>query len=317
MVQHFIKCSLAPSTQNTYTSAKKRYTQFCQQLNVSPLPVSENVLCHYVAHLAQEGLKHTSIKTYLSAIRHAQILAGQGDPFQTPFPLLEYVLRGIKGEQVRSGKSTTRTRLPITPEILLQLRAVWEQAPRDANNIMLWAACTMCFFGFLRVGEIAVPSSQSYDAGAHLSVGDVTLDNREQPSLVQVTIKASKTDPFRKGVVIFMGTTQNRLCPVAAISAYLAVRGSSPGPFFTFKEGTPLSRELFVARVRSALTVAGIQASQFAGHSFRIGAASTAAARGVEDSLIKTLGRWRSSAYLLYVRIPRERLADLSRVLAS
>ena len=74
-----------------------------------------------------------------------------------------------------------------------------------------------------------------------------------------------------------------------------------------------------MARVRSALavTVAGIQASQFAGHSFRIGAASTAAARGVEDSLIKTLGRWRSSAYLLYVRIPRERLADLSRVLAS
>ena len=91
MVQHFIKCLLAPSTQNTYTSAKKRYTQFCQHLNVSPLPVSENVLCHYVAHLAQEGLKHTSIKTYLSAIRHAQILAGQGDPFQTPFPLLEYM----------------------------------------------------------------------------------------------------------------------------------------------------------------------------------------------------------------------------------
>ena len=172
------------------------------------------------------------------------------------------------------------------------------------------------FFGFLRVGEIAVPSSQSCDAGAHLSVGDVTLDNLEQPSLVQVTIKASKTDPFRKGVVIFMGKTQNRLCPVAAISAYLAVCGSSPGPFFTFKEGTPLSRE-FVARVRSALTVAGIQASQFAGHSFRIGAASTAAARGVEDSLIKTLGRWRSSAYLLYVRIPWKRLADLSRVLAS
>ena len=114
-----------------------------------------------------------------------------------------------------------------------------------------------------------------------------------------------------------MGKTQNRLCPVAAISAYLAVRSSTLGPFFTFKEGTPLSRELFVARVRSALTVAGIQASQFAGHSFRIGAASTAAARGVEDSLIKTLGRWRSSAYLLYVRILRERLADLSRVLAS
>ena len=70
-------------------------------------------------------------------------------------------------------------------------------------------------------------------------------------------------------------------------------------------EGVSISRELFVGRVWSALIVAGIQAYQFAGHSFRIGAASTAPARGAED-FIKTLRRWRSCAYLLYVRIPRE-----------
>ena len=40
-----------------------------------------------------------------------------------------------------------------------------------------------------------------------------------------------------------------------------------------------------------------LEASEFAGHRFRIGAATTAAARGVEDSLIKTLGHWESSAY--------------------
>ena len=54
------------------------------------------------------------------------------------------------------------------------------------------------FWLSLRVGEITAPSSNSYDAGAHLSEGDVTLDNREQPSSVQVTFKASKTDPSEK-----------------------------------------------------------------------------------------------------------------------
>ena len=59
-----------------------------------------------------------------------------------------------------------------------------------------------------------------------------------------------------------------------------------------------------------------IRHAQYAGHSFRIGAATTAAAAGVEDSIIKTLGRWESAAYLLYLRIPRERLAALSKLLS-
>ena len=78
-----------------------------------------------------------------------------------------------------------------------------------------------------------------------------------------------------------------------------------------------MTREVFVAKVKEALSEAGFDPLKFAGHSFRIGAALTAASRGVEDSLIKTLGRWRSSAYLLYVRIPRERLARLSTTLAD
>lgn len=148
-----------------------------------------------------------------------------------------------------------------------------------------------------------VPSSMGYDPSVHLSVGDVTLDSRTSPSVAQITIKASKTDPFRKGVAIFLGKTNNELCPVTAIATYLALRGTSPGPFFRFNNGQPLTRESFVSRVRRLVTEAGVEAKKYAGHSFRVGAASTAAACGVEDSLIKTLGRWESSAYLLYVRV--------------
>lgn len=70
-------------------------------------------------------------------------------------------------------------------------------------------------------------------------------------------------------------------------------------------------------RLREALTAAGFDASQYSGHSFRIGTATTAAAVGIEDSLIKTLGRWESSAYQLYVKVPRDRLAVVSKRLSS
>ena len=63
-------------------------------------------------------------------------------------------------------------------------------------------------------------------------------------------------------------------------------------------DGRPLLRSRFVEVVWDALSRVGINQSKYCGHSFRIGAAMTAAAKGVEDSVIKTLGCWESVAYL-------------------
>ena len=151
-------------------------------------------MCHYVAFLAKDNLKHQTIKTYLSAVRHINIVAGEGDPFKEDMPLLEYTVRGIKGDQARNSESVPCTRLPITPDILLQLRKVWERDASNPTHIMLWAAVCTCFFGFLRSGEICVTSANDYDPGAHLSFGDVLLDSTVDPQVAQVNIKASKTE---------------------------------------------------------------------------------------------------------------------------
>lgn len=68
---------------------------------------------------------------------------------------------------------------------------------------------------------------------------------------------------------------------VAALLQYLAARGDRQGPLFLCTDGRPLTKTKFVAEVRSALTEAKLPASDYAGHSFRIGAATTAAAAGL------------------------------------
>ena len=161
-------------------------------------------------------------------------------------PLLEYLLKGVKREQAKQNPESTRSRLPITPAILRSLRSELDKNPTKWDCIMLWAACCTCFFGFLRSGEITVPSQNDYDSSAHLSHGDVAFDSMHNPTLAQIKIKASKTDPFRKGVTICVGRTNNDLCPVAALAAYTTLRGSNEGPFFVLENRAPLTRERFV-----------------------------------------------------------------------
>ena len=239
MVGEYVGESIAPSTARVYAVGQRRYLSFCRDSKLLPVPTSEHKLCLFVAHLASEGLQHSSIKGYLSAIRRLQIVQGLGDPFVASWPLLECELRGIKMKQAKKGASRPATRLLITPDMLRLLRKQWEKESHDPNCIMLWAACCTCFFCFLRSGEITVPSMAEYDADYHLSEGDVMLDSISKPTVVEVRIKASKTDPFRKGVSVFLGRTDRDLCPVGAMAAYLAVRGRDPGPFFRFRGGSP------------------------------------------------------------------------------
>ena len=104
---------------------------------------------------------------------------------------------------------------------------------------------------------------------------------------------------------------------MTAVLAYLSSHGDAPGPFFKDSHGKLLTKSVFIREVWSTLTTMGLPANQFAGHSFRIGAATAAAQAGLEDSVIQALGRWSSAAFLLYIRMPREQLSPLSARIAA
>ncbi len=244
-----------------------------------------------------------------------QISAGYQDPYaSSSWPRLEYVLKGIKRPSGASSKATTR--LPITPNILRQIRRVWTNESPQQDRFMLWAAFCLGFFGFLRSGEFTIPNEKAFDPEAHLCPDDIAVDSHSAPTQMRVNIKMSKTDPFRHGVQLFIGVTSDDICPVTAMLAYLAYRGNAPGFLFTFANGRPLTRQRLVKELRSALVLAGVDCRHFSGHSFRIGAATSAAARGIQDATIKILGRWESAAYQRYIQTPPEELAAMSAILS-
>ena len=317
-VQGYFAQGLAKSSARVYKSAQNRFLSFCEQFGLQPLPLSEPLLCNFAAFLAGQHVSSRSIKAYMSGVRHLQISTGLPDPFRPlPWARLEYVLKGIKRSQAICTPASQRERLPITPSILRRIRDHWNSQAISPDIQMLWAAFLLGFFGFLHAGEFTIPGDSAFDPQCHLMPQDVTVDCREHPTMMRVVLKQSKTDPFRLGVPIFLGRSQGGICPVAAMLTYLAVRGMDEGPLFRFADGRPLTRRRLVCHLRDSLRDVGVSCDKFSGHSFRIGAATTAAACGVEDSLIKTLGRWESAAYQRYIRLPREKLAEVSAILGS
>ena len=119
-VQQYFEGGLATSTRKTY-----RTTVFCAQFGVSnPFPVSQALLCYFVAHLANIGLAYQTIKTYLAAIGHEQIAKGLPEPKQlSSMPKLKVVENGV--HKKRPLDKPSHPRLLITPVNLRQIWALW------------------------------------------------------------------------------------------------------------------------------------------------------------------------------------------------
>ena len=178
------------------------------------------------------------------------------------------------------------------------------------------ASCSGQLHALVFWGSFVRGSSRSHPLllMTHLNLSDVALDSHTNPSMARLLIKQSKTDPF---VEIFLGRSGAEVCPVQALIQYIGVCPPTPGPLFILSTGAPLTRAHLVSCLQSVLRQSGLDDSAYNGHSFRIGAATTAAQQGLEDSLIQTLGRWRSDAYkLYYIKLPRAQLVNVSQALA-
>ncbi|XP_071083873.1 uncharacterized protein [Haliotis cracherodii] len=162
--------------------------------------------------------------------------------------------------------------------------------------------CTIAFFGFLRCGEFTC--SSSFDVEANICVEDITFDSR-----CILRLEVSKTDPFRHFISLF--ATKNLVCPFRSLTQLVWIRRQSGArntdPLFVDSSFTAITRNT-LRWLSIILCRAGFSSSGYSGHSFRIGAATTAAQARLEDHLIKTLGWWSSDCFTRYIPTPKATL---------
>ena len=66
---------------------------------------------------------------------------------------------------------------------------------------------------------ITIQSASVFSPGAYIIFQDVQVESIRKPTALQIRLKASKKIPFRVGMDVDVGHTQDDLCPVAALLA--------------------------------------------------------------------------------------------------
>ncbi|MGH0166014.1 UNVERIFIED_CONTAM: hypothetical protein FKN15_049976 [Acipenser sinensis] len=168
------------------------------------------------------------------------------------------------------------------------------------DDIVMEALCLVAFFGFLRCSEFSVPSISSFPV-INLRFSDLTQVLRNHFVLF---IRTSKTDQLHQGRCVQFSKIDSPLCPSSALTKYLTIRNSClpSDPLFIDSLRIVITRHWFASHLNTLLSRSGLSPQFYSPHSFRIGAATSAAHNGINQHLIKPMGCWSSSAVEAYIR---------------
>ena len=301
----------APSTNATYARRQRQFVAFCEREKIPLFPICELTLLKYVGELDSVGVKSGTVSGHLSALRHFSLINGLGDPL-VGCERLGMVKRGIARE---SAPAELRAAV-VSHHILAFLDHLDLTSFDDA---MFFAMCCCGFFGFMRFSELTYPDKGGFIGEECLTVGDITW----LPNRFDLFLKRSKTDRRNDGVIINFGLNDTPVCPYKALKHYLNLRDGllppfnpASSPLFVELTGLPVRKAWFAQRLADLAVLVGIE-GKVTPHSLRIGAATAAWRAGFSDSQIQAMGRWKSQAFLKYLRIDSESLSTLSTNLGA
>ena len=293
-IRKLTEAAFAPSTHRAYEQGVRAFEQFCVALSLPcKWPVPKEHIPHFVAFLSLEGKALATVKNYLAALAAKHKINEWPDPTDTWI-----VKKLLKGFGRRPASQDARK--PITFDRLKEIMAVLTHVCFDTYETTLFRAVySAAFFGMFRVSELLGQIPAVKGGRPPMQFRDMKLN---APN-IELKLRASKTDQEGRGISVVLDRVKNvTVCPVQAMESYVRSRGQAEGNLFLHKNGKPLTVSQFQGVLTKAVTFLQWKPYGFGTHSFRIGAATTAAINKVPEAVIQRKGRWKSNAFKAYLR---------------
>jgi integrase len=262
---HYALSSKSDNTRRAYAGAWAEFTSWCQQRGAQALPADPATVVGYLVDLAEHGAKVSTIGVKQAAIGSAHRTAGQPDP--------------TKAESVRMVVKGIRRRLGSPPQkktgiSIADLRAIVAVLPDTLAGKRNRALILTGFAGAFRRSELVA-----------LDVEDLRLNDE-----LQITLRRSKTDQEGRGQVKTIPQVRTKeLDAVLAMRTWLAAAQLKSGAVFRRIDrwdnlrAERLAPQAVAIILKAAAVDAGLEPSQFAGHSLRSGFITSAADADVPE----------------------------------
>ena len=227
----------------------------------------------------------------------------------------------VKGmHRMKGGKPPKRLRKALTPEKLA--RAMLYLDPDNALHANVRAMLSLMLQCLLRGGEAALNDKvKEWRPQQHLSRADFIVGERA----MQITINPEKDEGSlgAKATPVIAGRGGTLVDAVWEFENLRLVDRVSPER----EAFTPAFRDPRTGKalrvcdankwVKELMERIGEDPEEYGSHSLRIGGATAMYKYGASALDIRTVGRWSSDVYLIYVHADRARAAEMSRRLAS
>ena len=284
-----LKISKANNTLRAYKSDFTDFRIFCAKHGFSSLPSEPKIVSLYLTHLSKTS-KISTLRRRLVSISMVHKL--KGHYLDTKHPIIIENFMGIR----RTKGSFQKGKKPILINHLkLIINAINEQKNEDIKKLRDKSIILVGFGGGFRRTELI---SINYE------------DLEFVPEGLKITIRKSKTDQFGEGMIKALPYLANeKYCPVISLKNWLEISKIKSGPIFRrFSKGSFLKEERLtdqsvVLLIKKYLNLAGIDNTNFAGHSLRSGFASVAAESGADErSIMAMTGHKSTQMVRRYIR---------------
>ena len=290
------------STARNYLAVWRQFNKFVISLDVKPQAWEDRVTL-LIAHKIDQGMKSTTVKSYVSAIK--KLLVDDGYPWDD-----QKVLLGSLTKACRIINDKVYTRLPIQCSllemILFELNRIFGQKGQLYLETMYRALFALSYYGLMRISEVTISEHVVKAKDAHFALNKDKLllmlysskihDTGMKPQKIKITSNLTEKSGFY---------ARRNFCPFDLVNNYMSLRGdfeSAQEQFFVFKDKTPVSP--FNARntLKNCLTNLGLDHSMYGFHSLRIGRTTDLIKYNYSIEEVKRMGRWRSNVVYRYIK---------------